>query len=107
MDTELLLAPAKAAEVRLTVYRPDVAYLYDRPLTVTATLEGCELGRNVVPANVLTTLTFKVPESCAIDESQPVLLRLMSDNVSRGDDQWGIEGRQLSYILTRVTLVTR
>ena len=106
MDTELLLAPAKAAEVRLTVYRPAAAYFYERPLTITAYLEECELGSNVVPQDSVTTLTFKVPASCALDESQPLLLRLISDNVTRGDP-WGIDSRQLSYILTRVTLVPR
>ena len=107
MDTELLLAPAKANEVQLTVYRPAVAYLYDRPLTITAYLEGCELGSNAVPPDILTTLTFRVPKTCAVDESQPLLLRLISDNVSRGNDRWGIESRQLSYVLDRVTLVPR
>jgi hypothetical protein len=107
MDTELLLAPAKAAELALTVYRPRKGYLYDRPLTITAYLEACELGSNVVPADSMTTVTFKVPPNCALDESQPMLLRLISDNISRGDSRWGIESRQLSYILTRVTLVPR
>jgi hypothetical protein len=106
MDTELLLAPAKAAEVRLAVYRPAVAYRYDRPLTITTTLEGCELGSNVLPADSVTTLTFSVPATCDLDGGQPLLLRLISDNVVR-EDPWGIENRQLSYILTRVTLVPR
>ncbi|MGH6824138.1 ArnT family glycosyltransferase [Methyloceanibacter sp.] len=105
MDTELLLAPVKASEVRLTVYRPMVPYLFDRPLTITAYLEGCELGSNVVPTDRVTTLTFKVPATCALGEGQPLVLRLISDNISRGDSRWGIESRQLSYILTRVALV--
>jgi hypothetical protein len=107
MDTELLLAPVKAAEVQLAVYRPALAYLYDRPLTITAYLEGCELGSNILPPDTVTTLAFKVPENCVVEENQPLLLRLISDNISRGSSRWGIEDRQLSYILTRVTLVPR
>jgi hypothetical protein len=34
-------------------------------------------------------------------------LRLISDNITRGSSRWGLEDRQLSYILTRVTLVPR
>ena len=61
----------------------------------------------IVPADDPKTLRFKVPGSCAIDEDQPLVLRLISDNVTRSDDTWGIDSRQLSYILTRVTLVSR
>lgn len=107
MDTEFLLAPAKAAEVQVDVYRPAGAYLYDRPLTITAYLEGCDLGSQVVPADDPKTLRFTVPGSCAIDEDQPLVLRLISDNVTLSDDPWGIDSRQLSYILNRVTLVSR
>ena len=107
MDTELLLAPVKAAEVQLSVYRPAVAYLYNRPLTITAFLEGCDLGGNVVPTDTVATLTFKVPANCAVEENQPLLLRLISDNITRGSSRWGLEDRQLSYILTRVTLLPR
>lgn len=106
MDTELLLAPAKADEVQVNVYRPAGAYMYDRPLTINAYLEGCDLGSQVVPADEPKTLRFNIPESCAIDEGHPLLLRLISDNVTQGD-LWGIDSRQLSYILTRVTLVPR
>jgi hypothetical protein len=106
MDTEFLLAPTKAAEVQVDVYRPAGVYFYDRPLTITAYLEGCDLGSEVIPADDPKTLRFKVPESCAIDEAQPLVLRLISDNVTRGDP-WGIDSRQLSYILTRVALVPR
>jgi hypothetical protein len=104
-DAEMLLASRDPVKhIELSIYTPNLPYLYGQTLRIKAYVGQCELGSKSFQKRGGATVNFSIPDNCQLKNERAILLRLFSNNILKVDFP-PEDPRPLSYILVRARVL--
>ena len=97
-DADIVLKFTGEPRLVLLAYKPDKTYLHQRPLLLTASVDGCRLGSRELPAGQ-HEVAFTIPAECRPSINGNVRVQVEADNLLLPSPR---DLRQHSYVLSAI-----